>query len=56
MDGSFTPGVTRGFLSNGGVDISEFHDFDSVVSDETKAEVETLREEIIAGTQSVSGG
>jgi basic membrane protein A len=54
--GTFTPGVTRGFLSNEGVGLSDFHDFDSIVTDETKAEVETLREEIIAGTQSVSGG
>ncbi len=52
---TFTPGVTRGFLSNDGVGISDFHDFDGTVTDETKAEIETLREEIIAGTQSVSG-
>ena len=55
-DGTFTPGNTRGFLSNGGVDISPFHNFDSIVSDETKAEVEALKAAIIAGTQSVSGG
>jgi len=53
--GTHTGGVTRGFLSNGGVDISEFHDFDSIVSDDTKAEVEQLRADIIAGTQSVNG-
>ncbi len=52
----FTPGNTRGFLSNGGVDISPFHNFDGIVSDETKAEVEQLKADIIAGTQSVSGG
>jgi basic membrane protein A len=49
-DGTFTPGNTRGFLSNGGVEISPFHDFDSIVSDETKAEVEDLRQGIIDGT------
>ena len=53
---TFTPGVTRGFLSNGGVDISEFHNFDAIVSAETVAEVAQLRADIIAGTQSVSGG
>jgi basic membrane protein A len=52
---TFTPGVTRGFLSNDGVGISDFHDFDGTVTDETKAEIEILREEIIAGTQSVNG-
>ncbi len=55
-DGTFTPGNTRGFLSNDGVDLSPFHDFDAHrVSDETKAEVEQLRADIIAGTQSVDG-
>jgi basic membrane protein A len=48
--------VSRGFLNNDGVGISEFHEFDSIVSDETKAEVEELRQAIIDGTQSVSGG
>jgi len=51
--GSFTPGVTQGFLSNGGVDIAPFHDFDGVVSDETKAEVEELRKGIIDGSVNV---
>ena len=55
-DGSFTPGVQRGFLSNEGVDIAEYHEFDGIVSDETKAEVDELRQAIIDGTQSVSGG
>ena len=53
--GSFTPGNTRGFLSNEGVDISDFHDFDSLVTDETKAEIEALRAAIIAGDQLVDG-
>ncbi len=48
--GTFTPGVQRGFLSNDGVGISPFHEFDSIVSDETKAEVEELRQGIIDGT------
>lgn len=53
--GTFTPGNTRGFLSNEGVGISPYHDFDSIVSDETKAAVEQLRTAIIDGTQSVNG-
>jgi len=53
--GAFEGGVSRGFLSNGGVDISEFHNFDSIVTDETKAEIEALRAAIIDGSQSVSG-
>jgi basic membrane protein A len=54
--GTFEGGVSRGFLNNDGVGISDFHDFDSLVSDETKAEVDELRQAIIDGTQSVSGG
>lgn len=38
-----------GTLENGGVDIAPFHDLDPRVSDETKAELEGLREQIIAG-------
>ncbi len=54
--GTFEGGNQRGFLSNEGVGISDFHDFDAIVSDETKAEVDELRQAIIDGTQSVSGG
>ena len=53
--GSFTPGNTRGFLSNDGVGISPFHDFDTIVSDDTKAEIEALIAAIIDGSQSVDG-
>ncbi|GEK80706.1 BMP family lipoprotein [Agrococcus baldri] len=38
-----------GTLENGGVDIAPFHDLESRVSDETKAELEALRQQIIAG-------
>ena len=55
-EGTFTPGNTRGFLSNDGVGLSPYHNFDSIVSDDTKAEVAQLKADIIAGTQSVSGG
>lgn len=53
---TFESGNFRGFLNNEGVGISPFHDFDSIVTADTKAEVDALRAAIIAGTQSVSGG
>ena len=37
------------------VDISPYHDFEDLVSDDTKAEVDALREAIIAGEQAVDG-
>ena len=54
--GTFEGGVSRGFLSNDGVGISDFHEFDGIVSDETKAEVDEIRQAIIDGELSVSGG
>jgi basic membrane protein A len=42
-----------GTLANNGVSIAEYHDFDSKVSAELKAEVEKLRQDIIAGTVKV---
>ncbi|THV39680.1 BMP family lipoprotein [Glycomyces buryatensis] len=39
-----------GTLENGGVAISPYHDFDSVISDETKQEVEDLQAAIIDGS------
>ncbi len=41
-------------LANDGVGIAPFHDYDSQVSADTKAEVEALRQAIIAGTVKVS--
>jgi basic membrane protein A len=48
-DGGFTADPYIGTLANGGVAIAPFHDFDSKVSDETKAEVEALKAAIISG-------
>ncbi|WP_081912898.1 BMP family protein [Glycomyces sp. NRRL B-16210] len=45
-----TGGEYVGTLENGGVALAPFHDFDSVVSDETKAEIEELTQQIIDGT------
>ena len=43
-----------GTLANDGVRISPYHDFDSVISAELKAEIEALKAEIAAGTIKVS--
>jgi basic membrane protein A len=41
-------------LKNGGVDIAPFHDYDSQISAETKAELEALRQAIIDGSVKVA--
>jgi len=45
-----------GTLSNGGVDIAPFHNFESAVPAELAAELVALKADIIAGNVSVSGG
>jgi basic membrane protein A len=42
-----------GTLANNGVSIAPFHDFDSKVSAELKAEVDKLKQDIVAGTVKV---
>ena len=49
QDGTFAGGNYVGTLENAGVGIAPFHDFDSQVSDELKAELDDLRAAIIAG-------
>ena len=49
VDGTISDEPIIGTLENGGVDIAPFHDLDARVSDETKAELEALRQQIIAG-------
>jgi basic membrane protein A len=49
MDGTFAGGVIVGTLENGGVGLAPFHDADSLVPAELKAELETISAEIIAG-------
>jgi basic membrane protein A len=49
-DGTFKGGVTVGTLSNGGVGLAPFHNLDSMVSAELKAEVEAVKAEVIAGS------
>jgi basic membrane protein A len=53
-DGTFAGGVTIGTLENDGVGLAPYHELDSVVPAELKAEVEALKAEIIAGTIDVS--
>jgi basic membrane protein A len=48
--GEAISGSYVGTLANDGVSLAPFHDFDSAVSDETKAELEALTEQIIDGT------
>lgn len=52
-DGKFDPTPYVGTLSNGGVSIAPFHDFDSQVSSEMKSELDQLKKDIIAGTVKV---
>ncbi|MFG3341672.1 BMP family protein [Glycomyces sp. NPDC048151] len=48
--GEAISGSYVGTLENGGVGIAPFHDFDSAVSADTKAEIEALTQQIIDGT------
>jgi basic membrane protein A len=49
VDGTWAPGRFLGDLSNDGVGLAEFHDWDSRVSDELKAEVLQLLQDIKDG-------
>ena len=48
-DGSFTNEPYVGTLENEGTGLSPFHDFDSKVPAELKAEVDALKADIICG-------
>jgi phosphonate transport system substrate-binding protein len=56
MDGTFAGGVTVGTLENGGVGLAPFHELDSMVSAELKAELDQLKADIIAGTVATAPG
>ncbi len=49
LDGTYTGGKIIGTLENGGVALADFHDLSSIVPDELKAELETVKAAIIAG-------
>ena len=50
VEGEAPTGDYEGTLENGGTDIDVFNQFEDRVSDETKAELETIRQSIIDGT------
>lgn len=50
QEGTWAPGSFVGNLANDGVGLSEYHDWDSRVSDELKAEVDQLLADIKDGT------
>jgi basic membrane protein A len=50
IDGEFSSEPFIGTLENGGVGIAPFHDLDSQVPAELKAEIEQLKADIISGT------
>jgi basic membrane protein A len=55
MEEAFTGGIAIYSMLDGGVDIAPYHDFESQVSAELKAEVEAARAGIIDGSISVDG-
>jgi basic membrane protein A len=54
VDGTFAGGVTVGTLANGGVGLASFHELDSMVSAELKAELEDVAAAVIAGDVSAN--
>jgi basic membrane protein A len=55
MDGTFQGGVVVGTLASGGVGLAPYHDLESAVSAELKAEIEALQKGIIDGSVNVKG-
>jgi len=49
-EGTFEGGSIVGNLANGGVALAPFHNLDGMVPADLKAELETLKADIIAGT------
>ncbi len=54
QEGAFEGGVIVGTLESGGVGLAPYHDFEDEVPDDLKAEIEALREGIIAGSVAVN--
>jgi len=52
-DGTFNNEIYVGTLENEGAYLAPFHDFDSKIPAEVKAEIEKLKADIIAGTVTV---
>ena len=49
QDGSFKGGKVIGTLANGGVSLAPYHDTDSKIPADLKAEIEALKADITAG-------
>ncbi|PIE99679.1 MAG: hypothetical protein CR979_02595 [Propionibacterium sp.] len=49
-EGNFDPKPYVGTLENGGTGLAPFHDLEAKVSDETKAELEKIKKDIISGS------
>lgn len=54
LEGSFSSDPYVGTLDNDGVSLAPFHDFESKVSDELKAELEQIKADIISGTITIT--
>jgi basic membrane protein A len=55
LDGKFTGGVKVYTIADGGVDIAPYHEFDSMISAELKAEIEQAKADLISGALTVDG-
>jgi basic membrane protein A len=53
IDGNFSSEAYVGTVGNGGVAIAPFHDLESAVSDDTKAELQELQDQIASGSLKV---
>jgi basic membrane protein A len=49
VNGTFTGGLTVGTLENGGVGLASYHELDSEVSDDLRAELDDVAAKLIAG-------
>ena len=55
VDGTFQGGVIVGTLASGGVGLAPYHDLESSIPDQLKAEIEALQKAIIDGSVNVKG-
>jgi basic membrane protein A len=55
VNGTFTGGTVNYTIADGGVDLGPFHDFDSQVSADLKAEIAQAKQDLIKGTLTVDG-
>jgi basic membrane protein A len=54
-EGTFAGGVIVGTLASGGVGLAPYHDLESAIPDDVKAEIETIKKGIMDGSISVKG-